>query len=264
MTTGDRLLDVFCTPARLAGLFDAAKGFTLEDWHFEGLTLRRAMGVGDGPIVLVLHGWGSGGQHMFGLARAIARAGARPVIVDFPAHGASGGRTTTMLQCGRVIRALVTQSKPVGICAHSFGAMAAAMVCGGHAYFGGIRHPHLKLAMVSPGYSLEVSLQRHCADNALDAQQGAALRSAIAQRFDIDVPRFHLETIAAQLPARACVFHDQDDAVIALEQIRRILKAAPHVPLTVTQGNGHDKILLNRAVLRQVGAFFKVEDRHIQ
>lgn len=264
MTLGDALLDDFCTPARIAGLFDAAKGFVLEDWHFEGLTLRRAMGVGSGPSVLVLHGWGSGGQHMLGLARALARAGMRPVVIDFPAHGASGGTQTTMLQCGRVIEALIDQLAPIGICAHSFGAMAAAMLCGGHTYFGGAPYANLKLALISPGYSLDWSVQRHCRDKALNDAQQKALRAAIVQRFDVEISHFHLAAIAAGLPAKTRVFHDCADDIIALEEIRRIFCAAPHVPLCVSQGNGHDKILMARSVLRQVSQFFKVSDNSLQ
>lgn len=258
MTLGDTLLDDFCTPARAAGLFDAAKGFVLEDWHFEGLALRRAMGAGSGPVVLVLHGWGSGGQHMLGLARALVRAGMRPVVIDFPAHGASGGTQTTMLHCGRAIEALIDQLAPIGICAHSFGAMAAAMLCGGHPYFGGRAHSAIKLALISPGYSLEWSVQRHCREHALTNAQQSALRTAIVQRFQVDISQFHLAAIAANLPDDTQVFHDCADEIIALADIRAIFSAAPHIPLHVLQGYGHDRILMARPVLRQVSQFFKM------
>lgn len=256
MTPIDALLNDFCSPARTAGLHDAAKGFALEDWHFEGLTLRRAVSKQEGPCVLVLHGWGSGGQHMLGLARAIARTRARPVVIDFPAHGASAGGQTTMVQCGRLISHLIDELNPAGICAHSFGAMAAAMVCAGHPYFGGEAHPDLKLAMVSTGFSLDWQIQRHCRAQGLSAEEEAALRALIEDRFDIDIAKFHLETAAASLPVHTHVFHDEEDPIIDIAFIRAILAKAPHAALTVTQGSGHDRILLDRTVLRAAAAFF--------
>lgn len=259
MIDGHALLDVYCTPPRVAPLDGALKGLTLQDWAFEGLTLRRAVGAGGGPYVLVLHGWGSGGQHMLGLARAIARAGATPVVVDFPAHGASAGATTTMLQCGAVVRALIAQFQPMGICAHSFGAMAAALVLSGHAHFGGVQQSGIKLAMVSPGYSVSWMTQRHCREHGLSEQEQAALKAAMNDRYGAGVTDIHMASAARALPDSTHIFHDEDDTIIDIAEIRKIAALSPYAALTVTQGNGHDKILLDRTILRSVAAFFQTD-----
>jgi len=43
--------------------------------------------IGDGPTVMLLHGWGGSASDMMPLARAFARAGHRAIVFDLPGHG---------------------------------------------------------------------------------------------------------------------------------------------------------------------------------
>src|SRR3954471_16290637 len=78
------------------------------DWHIEqwpvedaSLTLYSRPAAPDGPVVLLVHGWGGHAGQMLALAGKLSAQGLRPVIVEMPAHGRSGGSVSNLPQFAR-------------------------------------------------------------------------------------------------------------------------------------------------------------------
>ncbi|HEX2203392.1 MAG TPA: alpha/beta hydrolase, partial [Longimicrobium sp.] len=122
---------LFLTPRRKrhAGraLEDAAAG-----WY--ALTVRdggaevAAWSWGAGPAVLLAHGWGGSAADMAPLAGALEGAGYRAILFDFPAHGRSAGRRTSMVEWLRAMRAMAAAVGPLhAMVGHSFGGAAVAL-----------------------------------------------------------------------------------------------------------------------------------------
>src|SRR5436190_15309881 len=64
----------------------------------DGRERIHAWSWGEGPTVVLAHGWEGRGSQMGALALAIAGAGMRAVAIDGPAHGASARRLASLPQ----------------------------------------------------------------------------------------------------------------------------------------------------------------------
>lgn len=79
--------------------------------------------MGDGPLVLALHGWGGRPAQMAAIATALAGSGHRVVVPALPGH--AGGHATDVKQVAGAIRRLIDEvGMPEAIVAHSFAAAA--------------------------------------------------------------------------------------------------------------------------------------------
>ena len=84
---------------------------------------------GDGPTVLLVHGWGGNQGQMSSFIDPLREAGYRVITVDLPSHGESPtgayGSTTTIAEMADAITATVVHFGGVhGVIAHSGGASA--------------------------------------------------------------------------------------------------------------------------------------------
>src|SRR5215470_10874422 len=59
---------------------------------------------GDGPAVLLVHGWGGNAGHLAGFVDPLLAAGFRAVAVDLPGHGRSAGRRSSAVHGAAALR----------------------------------------------------------------------------------------------------------------------------------------------------------------
>lgn len=135
--------------ARLAGeLFRRPRRHTRPDreheWTSTGRRLRisyapppgagrsaarelSALSWGEGPTVLLQHGWEGRASQMGAFAQPLVARGLRVVALDAPAHGESQGRTSSMIEFAVGLRAAAQAFGPLrGVVGHSLGAAATA------------------------------------------------------------------------------------------------------------------------------------------
>jgi pimeloyl-ACP methyl ester carboxylesterase len=80
---------------------------------------------GEGPTVLLVHGWGGHAGQMTPLVGPAVAAGFRAVAIDLPGHGESAGRVSSLVHFAAALERATALWKPVGgLVAHSFGAAA--------------------------------------------------------------------------------------------------------------------------------------------
>jgi hypothetical protein len=112
------------TPVRQAERAVLARGasFTVE------VSGRRVAGWawGEGPVILLAHGWGGHAGQMTALVEPAVAAGCRVVAIDLPAHGASEGRVSSLVHLAAALERAAALWQPVqAVVAHSFGAAAS-------------------------------------------------------------------------------------------------------------------------------------------
>src|SRR5687768_8641339 len=78
----------------------------------------------NGPLVLLMHGWGGARAQMTGFVDPLLFAGYRVVAFDQPAHGESDGQTTNLLEIAPTMDLIAQQEGPFhAVIAHSFGTL---------------------------------------------------------------------------------------------------------------------------------------------
>ncbi|HEU5305125.1 MAG TPA: alpha/beta fold hydrolase, partial [Gemmatimonadales bacterium] len=83
---------------------------------------------GQGPVVVLVHGWGSRAGRFSAIAAAMMQAHFRVVAFDAPAHGASMGSQASLPQFARALRAVADAAGPVhSLIGHSLGGAAVSL-----------------------------------------------------------------------------------------------------------------------------------------
>jgi pimeloyl-ACP methyl ester carboxylesterase len=244
------LLRVFSTPPS-KGDFDPSQPLhpdQCERWY-DGGSRFRAVAFGEGALVFLVHGWGGSIAQMLELGLRLAQGGFRAVLIELPAHGASGGRTTNAYDAARAIRLVAHDlGDPFLIVAHSFGALGAKLA--------------LDMGLVTRGLVLIAplpSLVWAATDFARQIGISAARMREIASRFvrqmganpeQVDLSRAANNSLGPLL-----IVHDRQDRRIPISESEKVVAALAEATLARTEGLGHTRILASPDVHARVLEF---------
>ncbi len=194
---------------------------------------------GDGPGVLMVHGWDGRGSQFYRLVAPIVAAGYRAIAFDAPAHGDSAGLETNYFEYTDAVRHLLRgdAGMPVArVIAHSFGAAAA---------INAIDKESLAptLLLIAPALQLEEflheSFQRHGIPFALFREIIGRLEQQYGYDFHRDNPRRLLQGLQQD----CVILHDEFDRSVPFEQSHAAAAANPRISLLPTRNLGHTRIL---------------------
>lgn len=206
---------------------------------------------GEGPTVLLLHGWGGIAASLAMFVDPLVERGFRAVAFDAPAHGQSDGTRTNMVDyAGAVLQVGRTVGPLHAVLAHSFGAPAAALAA---------QHgldPGRLVMMAPPQNIIDLSMEvgellgfpRHVCE---------LMGQRLAQRLRIDWEELATDRLVAELGNPLLVVHDRDDRTVPWTHGETIAKAAPHGELLSTNGLGHSDIKGDPGVQRRVLDFVR-------
>jgi pimeloyl-ACP methyl ester carboxylesterase len=204
---------------------------------------------GQGPAVLLVHGWGSRGARLASFIPPLNEAGFSVVAFDAPGHGASAGRLSSLPQFISAIEAVARRFGPVeAVVAHSMGGAATTLAMGrglavGCAVF-------LAPAADPAGYS-----ERFAEVVGLAPSLLARMKAKIESRFGARWEEFDVLAAARKMTAPLLVFHDPDDRDVAWSDGAAISAAWPGAELVSTEGLGHRRIVQDPGVVLRAVAF---------
>jgi pimeloyl-ACP methyl ester carboxylesterase len=205
--------------------------------------------------VLLVHGWEHRASFWRAWVQPLLAAGHRVVALDGPAHGASGGKTVTLMNFGGAVQAVVNAVGEVrAIVAHSFG---AASVAGLPVRLpGGLPLPRLILLSAPVGPR---AVAGRFADflhlpGAFVAQFAQYVEQATGRSADSFGTAVAGPTAGTE---QVLVMHDEDDEIIPFAEGRQIAAAWPGAVLHATRGLGHNRILRDAAVVQAGVAFIE-------
>lgn len=209
---------------------------------------------GEGPGVLLLHGWGGSSAQLEGLVPSLVARGFRVVAVDAPGHGLSGGRMSSMPEFARAAREAASQLGPFrAVIGHSMGGAALAWalrdgLAAERAVFVG-----------TPGSP--VAWTRRFADvlgvgrRALEEMKARSERRLGFRWEELDVA-----SIAPGMRVPLLVVHDVDDREVPFAEGEAVARVWPEAQVLATRGLGHNRILRDPAVAARVAAFVAGEE----
>jgi pimeloyl-ACP methyl ester carboxylesterase len=218
-------------------------------WPFENGTLmayrRRDLEPGR-PVVLLVHGWAGSGLQMQAIGDALAEAGFEPVLLDFPAHGRSGGWRSTLPQFTRAIHAAHARLGPLhAVVAHSLGALAALHTAARGLAVG-------KLVLLAPSAPPAIFLRWFAGSFGLADSVPQRMRDRIERREGIPLQQFEPDWLGERVRQPTLVVHDEGDRVAPFAVGQRMARALAGAHLHATQGLGHTRVLGDPAVAMAV------------
>lgn len=201
---------------------------------------------GEGPRVVLVHGWGGSAAQMTPFVQPLVEAGHEVVAVDFAGHGRSPGSQGSIPDVARTLVALVQQVGPVDtVLAHSLGVSGVLLA--------------LELGLATERVVAIAGPARPY--RWFQGWVGAVVEGEAYElerrRVERDVFDISMEWLDG--PARAPLrgepllwIHCADDKEVEVEGGRELTDAWPGAVYVETQKLGHKRILRDEGVIRRV------------
>jgi pimeloyl-ACP methyl ester carboxylesterase len=240
--------EIFRTPPKYARLrreeraLDAARfsrtpldGILLPTWKW-----------GEGPSILLVHGWGGHAGRLTPFVPALVGAGFSVISFDAPGHGEAPGRYSSLPDFVAAIRAVALEHGPFeAAIGHSLGAAACALAA---------RDGLLsRIVLLAPPAEAEKYTGRFARFFGIPPGTHDALKRRLERRYRIRWS--DLRVAGNGCPARLLVFHDLRDGKIPLKDGEEVVRTWPNAELVRTRGLGHHRILRDPRVIARAVAF---------
>jgi len=255
------LVEQFCTPPHQEESDLDRKAFAKAqhlDIEFENRTLK-GYSMGTGPGVLLVHGWGSRASHLALLARHLANNGFHVLVFDGPAHGNSRNMQhkdmSNLFEFGRAISCVAkTMGNTYAVIGHSVGATAAVFAMAGTGLLSEYRVVAEKLILISAPENILRIIEKY-SRNKKEMDVMTELTQSLENAFDFKVSDYSVSLALRHLDARILIIHDEQDEEIPVSDALRMKESNEKSKLILTSGSGHQKILVDREMVREVKGF---------
>lgn len=210
---------------------------------------------GDGPTILLVHGWGGNRLQLGAFVTPLVDAGYRVVAFDQPAHGDSPGKSTNILVVADSLEVVGRYYGPFhAILAHSLGTLGTSYALVNRDF----AHP-TRLVYFGALNRLMDFIPRYQVMAQLNDEITAGLKQAIENSFGRDqLELITNETLVPQLPLPALLFHDRQDAITPISDSQAIARAWPGAQLIESDGLGHRRLLQDAKTIEQVVSFILI------
>lgn len=223
------------------------------DWELpllaraERMTLRfglSALRWGQGPTVLLMHGWEGRSTQFASLIEALVAAGYTAVALDGPAHGRSPGHEANVVLFARAMLEAAAELPPLhAVIGHSMGGASAML-----AVQLGLRTETL-VSIAAPARILGV-----LSGFARYMGMPPRARSAFIRRIERDVGMraAHLDVAHYQLTMPGLIVHAEDDLFVSVNESELIHQAWFDSRLLRLERGGHQRVLADPRVIEGV------------
>jgi pimeloyl-ACP methyl ester carboxylesterase len=252
--TGRRATDVFSTTRALGVYPDDVIPLGAHRFQVHGdPDVRDGFLWGeDGPVALLVHGWGTDSSSMHALIPSLRALGYRVAAFDAPAHGASPGSQATMTQFTRSVGAVLDTLGDVRvIVAHSLGSIAAVGAAAERPAM-----PIDCIALVAPTCTLTGVLERWSrGDLRLRRPTVERIYAELHRRNGVPVSHWDVVGLGRDLRVPVLAIHDPGDDVVPFSEAEAIAEGLGGVRLERAPGHGHIRILMAPAVREMIADF---------
>jgi pimeloyl-ACP methyl ester carboxylesterase len=204
---------------------------------------------GDGPAMLLVHGWGGRGAQLASFVPPLVAAGYSVVTLDAPGHGTSPARESSVVAFIDAIHDVDRALGPVrGVIAHSIGAAAAA---------GALRDGLGADAAVFVAPPADLTLHADLMLETLGFGRRARdlMRARVEERLGVPWSTLDVASLAPDMRTPLLVVHDREDSEVPWQEGAIIAQAWPGAALMTTSGLGHRRIVRDPDVVRDAVGF---------
>jgi pimeloyl-ACP methyl ester carboxylesterase len=199
---------------------------------------------GQGPLVILTHGWGGRAGRFSALAAALVARGFAVALFDAPAHGASKGQQASLPQfAGALTDVAVTLGPVDALVGHSLGGSAVCLAM----HRGLSARSVVLLAPPADVFLFSHAFAEHLR---IPPKARTMMRQNLESRLQITWNELHTPTLVRSLSARALVVHDLQDDDVPYDHGQEIAQAWPGARLYTTSGLGHRGMLRDPDVIQ--------------
>ncbi|MDG9922851.1 MULTISPECIES: alpha/beta fold hydrolase [unclassified Pseudomonas] len=223
------------------------------DWELpllaeaERITLRfglSALRWGQGPAVLLLHGWEGRPTQFADLIRALVRAGYGVVALDGPAHGHSPGHEANVVLFARALLEASSELPPLkAVIGHSLGGAGALL-----ATQLGLRTEAL-VTIAAPARILG-ALRRFAHFVGLPKQARTRFVRMVEESAGMPAAQLDVERYRLDFPG--LVVHAKDDPMVPFAEAQNIHAAWAESRLLTLEEGGHSRSLADPRLIEAV------------
>ncbi len=200
----------------------------------DGMEIQTYRWKGEGPKVLLLHGWESNTYRWRNLIGFLKDARYEILAFDAPAHGHSSGKILNVIRYTACTRSVVERYQPDYIIGHSMGGLTAVY----HQY----RHPENSLKKIvtigSPSDLEDLMLQYQKILN-FNGQVLTALDLYFKELFGFGIRDFSTAKYAIDLDIKGLLIHDELDTIAPFRASEKVHRNWKGSKLVRTKGYGH-------------------------
>jgi pimeloyl-ACP methyl ester carboxylesterase len=219
---------------------------------------RRLSGwvVGDGPRVLLVHGWGGRGSQLGAFVAPLVDRGFEVVGFDAPGHGDSDGRRSSVPEMAVAVGDVALELGPLhAVVAHSLGTTATTIALARGTSIG-------RCVFVAPPTELPYFTRGFCELLGFGAGTARKMQQRVERRFGVRFDELQASRLAGDIHKPLLIVHDRDDGEVPLAHAEELARAWRDARLVTTRGLGHRAILLDPQIVRYA-ADFVAEDPSI-
>lgn len=204
---------------------------------------------GEGPVVLMAHGWWSHAGRFTPLARAVVDGGMRAVAFDAPGHGQSTGWRATMPEFAASVEAVAAHQGSVhAVVGHSLGGAANIL-----AMDRGLR-VNRAVTIAAPA-DIPSWVLRFRDTFGISERVYAGMQRNMERRLQVTWQDLDIPVLARRLAIPGLVVHDRHDPDVPWSDGETLAEAWPNARLHTTERLGHRSVLRDPAVVRRVVEF---------
>ena len=209
----------------------------------------KAWSWGNGPTVLLVHGWNGRATQLGGFVEPLVARGYRVVAFDAFGHGESPGSSMSLPELASCIRQVSDELGGLyGVIAHSMGGAATTL-----ALSDGLQLE--RAVFVSPPSDPRVFLQIFSDALGISDQVRTHLKERVERRIGISMESIRANLIAPSMRVPLLIIHDRDDKEVPVESGQSIADAWPNAKLVLSEGLGHQRILRTKPITNVAVSF---------
>ncbi len=212
---------------------------------------------GDGPVIVLVHGWSSKGLHYRKFIEPLVSAGFTVVIPDLPGHVESEGSSSSVLEFKANLKAIVEHFNGVyALMGHSLGAMASIL------FLADNEHTVEKLVVANSSIYGETIMNRFIEQIGGNEKIKTALLNRLSKNFNQDFSYYstYYRFRDIENPPQMMVIGDERDPEVPVTELHALAERS-NAELLITKGLGHNGGLKDEAVLEKVVDFLAKKNR---
>lgn len=204
---------------------------------------------GEGPAILLVHGWGGAASQFNALGSELVQSGYRVVALDMPGHGRSTGSVTSLVHFAEVIEHAARLLGPWhALVAHSLGAAAATV-----ALARGVRAE--RAVFLAPFARIDTFVDRFAEACRLDDATTAGMVQDGERWLGVSFAEIAPLHLARERQTPLLILHSDNDRMTDMAESRALAEAWPGAQHVTTTGLGHNRLLRDATVHARVANF---------